>query len=120
MRHRELLLRDLLCRLAEHVGVLERDVREQDDLCVDDVRRVEPPAQTGLDGRHADPLLGEFAKRGGGQRLELRRLDRLGVRTDPRDRALEVGLCPVDPDSLRPPADVRRRVCARSPPLAAK
>ena len=41
--------RDLLPRVAEDVGVLEADVRQQDDGRVEDVRRVEPAAEPGLD-----------------------------------------------------------------------
>ena len=82
MRNCKLLLRDLLGRVAEHLGVLEGDVREQDDRRVDDVRRVEPPAEPGLDDGHVDAALGELGERRGGQRLELGRSDVLrGLRT---------------------------------------
>ena len=51
---RELLGRDLLARLAEHVGVLEPDVREQDDVRAQDVRRVEAAAEACLDDGGVD------------------------------------------------------------------
>ena len=43
---RELLGRDRLERIAEHVRVLEPDVREQDDAGAENVRRVEPTTET--------------------------------------------------------------------------
>ena len=76
LRDRELLARDLLARVAEDVGVLEADVRQQDDARVDDVRRVEPAAESGLDDGGVDTALGEVRERGRGQRLELRRVRR--------------------------------------------
>src|SRR5918995_6422298 len=102
MRYRKLFLRDLLRRLAEHLGVLERDVREQHDLGVDDVGRIESPPEPGLDDGDVDPLLGELRKRRRRQRLELHRADRFGVRTDASDGTFEICFCPIDPDALRP------------------
>src|SRR5512132_817809 len=119
MRYRELLPGDLLTSVAQYVGVFERDVREQDDLGVDHVRRVEPTAEPGLDHGDIDFTPGELGECGGGQDLELRRAERFGGRTDSTDRPLEVRFGAVDPDPLRPPADVRRGVRARSPPLGA-
>ena len=81
--------RDLLARVAEHLGVLERDVRQQDDRRVDDVRRVEPAAEPGLDDRHVDAALGELGERGRGQRLELGRAERLRGAANARDGPLE-------------------------------
>jgi hypothetical protein len=63
MRYRKLFLGDLLRRLAKHLGVLKRDVREQDDLGVDDVGRIESPAEPGLDDGDGDLLLGELGDR---------------------------------------------------------
>ena len=61
----ELLRGDLLARLAEHVGVVEPDVREQDDVAAEDVRRVQPAAEAGLDDRDVDPARRELGERGG-------------------------------------------------------
>ncbi len=57
MDNSELLDRDFLDRVAEHVGVLEPDVREQDDARADDVRGVVPAAEPGLDDRDVDACL---------------------------------------------------------------
>ena len=70
----ELLARDLLERVAEHVRVLEPDVREQDDARAKHVRRVVPPAEPGLDDGDVDAGVGEGGERGSGDDLELRRL----------------------------------------------
>ena len=51
---RELLGRDRLARLAEHVHVVERDAREDDDAGLEDVRRVVPAAESGLDDGDVD------------------------------------------------------------------
>ena len=61
-----------------------------------DVRRVEPAAEARLDDRDVDAARGELGERGRGEHLELRRADRLGVRPDPLERALEVGVGAVD------------------------
>ena len=45
----ELLGGDLLARGSEDVGVLETDVGEEHDSCIDGVRRVVPAAKAGLD-----------------------------------------------------------------------
>ena len=104
-RDRELLAGDRLAGLAEHLGVLEPDVRQQHDARVEDVRRVEPAAEPGFDDGDVDAALGEVGERRGGQHLELRRADRFGVGAHAGDRALEpvgVGLEP-----LAPAGDVR-------------
>ncbi len=82
----ELLGGDLLARVAEHLGVLEPDVRQQDDARVDHVRRVVAAAEPGLDRSDLRSARGEVGERGRGERLELRRVDRLGRGTDARDR----------------------------------
>ena len=53
------------------------------------VRRVEPPAEAGLDDGGVDAAVGELRERGRGQRLELGRAEPLGRRADAGDRALE-------------------------------
>ena len=108
----ELLDRDLLARLAEHVGVLERNVREHDDPGREDVRRVEPSSQPGLDDRDVDSLLGELGKGRRGDHLELRRPR--GVGLDAGKRRGDVGVGSVDLDPLRPAPHVRRDVRARA------
>ena len=90
MDNSELLGRDLLDRLAEHVGVLEPDVREQDDARADDVRGVVAAAEPGLDDRDVDMCLGERSEGGGRDRLELRRADAL-CRRAARARAPPAG-----------------------------
>ena len=96
LHDRELLGRDLLARLAEHVRVLEADVREQDDAAAEDVRRVEPAAEPRLDDGDVDAARGELGERRGAQRLELGRALRLRLRADARERRLEVGRLAVD------------------------
>ena len=90
MDNSKLLDRNLLDRVAEHVGVLEPDVREQDDARADDVRCVVPAAEPGLDDRDVDACLGERVEGGGGDRLELRRADALGRRANARERRGQV------------------------------
>jgi hypothetical protein len=101
----QLLFRDLLDRVAEYLGVLERDVREQDDLGLDDVGCVEPSPQPGLDDGDVDLSVAELRQRGGGQRLELRRAELLRGRANPRDGPLEGGRITIQP--LVPARDVR-------------
>ena len=64
------------------------------------------------------PASANAAKRGGRQRLELRRAEPLGRAPDAPDRALEVRLGAVDPDALAPAAHVRREVRAGAQSLA--
>ena len=104
--------------LAEHVGVLEPDVRQQDDVRAEDVRRVEPAAEARLDDRDVDLARRELGERRRADRLELRRLLRLRLRPDARDGGLEVGLLAVDRDPLGPAADVRRDRRADGEPFA--
>ena len=47
--------------VAEHVGVLEPDVREQDDVRAEHVRRVEAPAEPGLDDGDVDSRVANSA-----------------------------------------------------------
>ena len=110
MRNCKLLLRDLLDRVAEHLRVLEGDVRQQDDRRVDDVRRVEASAQPRLDDRHVHAGLGELGERGRGQRLELGRAELLRGLANPRDGPLERFGITIQP--LVPARDVRRGVGA--------
>ena len=102
MDNSELLDRNLLDRVAEHVGVLEPDVRQQDDARADDVRGVVPAAEPCLDDGDVDACLGERVEGGGGDRLELRRTDALGCRANARQRRGEVRRQAVDPDPLAP------------------
>ena len=88
----ELLRRDLLPGVAEHVGVLEPDVGQQDDSAAENVGRVEPAAEARLDDGDVDFTGGELGERGRAQRLELRRLLCLGLRPHALDRSLEVHL----------------------------
>ena len=60
MDNGELLDRNLLDRVAEHVGVLEPDVRQVHDARTEDVRRVEPAAQPRLDDRGVDAVRREL------------------------------------------------------------
>ena len=112
MSNGKLFLRDLLARLAEHLGVLQRDVGQQDDLGVDDVRRVEPSAEPRLDDRDVHALLRELEQRGRGQHLELRRPELLRGTANARDGPLEACLVTIEP--LVPAGDVRRGVRARA------
>ena len=107
---RELLGGDRLARVAEHVGVLERDVRQHDDPRVEHVRRVVPAAEAGLDDGDVDLARGELGERGGRQHLELRRARR--VRPDARERRLEVGVARRRPGSA-PPSRARAARCRR-------
>ena len=86
MDNSKLLGRNLLDRLAEHVGVLEPDVGEQNDARADHVGRVVAPAEPGLDDRDVDMRIGERSEGGGGDRLELRRADALGRRANAGER----------------------------------
>ena len=106
-RDRELLRRDRLERVAEDVRVVEPDVREEDDACAQDVRRVEAAAEPGFDDGNVDLRVGEGGERGGGHDLELRGVEPLRRRPDSRDGLLEVRLGAVEPDPLAPARDVR-------------
>src|SRR6266516_1642180 len=108
----ELLGGDLLPRRAEHVGVLERDARQDDDARVEDVRGVVAAAESGLDDGDAHRGRGERRQRRRGQRLELRRFEPLGRGPHACDGGLEVRLLAADADPLAPTAHVRRDVRA--------
>jgi hypothetical protein len=94
------------------LGVLERDVGEDDDGRPQDVGRVVAPAEARLDDGDGDASGCELGEGGRGQGLELCRLDRLGLRAHAPERGLEVGLLPADADALGPGDDVGRRVGA--------
>ena len=76
------------------------DVREDDDRRAEDVRRVQPSAEPGLDDRRVDALLRELGERGRGQRLELGRARRARP----------------PPARAEPPARTRRRRCRAARP----
>ena len=95
--------------------MLERDVRQVNDRRVEDVRRVEPAAEPGLDRGDVDSLRGELGQRGSRQRLELRRSQPLGRRPHSADGTLEALGVGVEP--LLPAGDVRRRVRADAQPF---
>ena len=95
----ELLGGDRLARVAEHVHVVERDVREHDDPRAQDVRRVVAAAEPRLDHGDVDLRLGECEERRRGDDLELRRVPRM--RPHPRDGRVEVRLGAVDRGSAR-------------------
>jgi hypothetical protein len=99
---------DQLTGRSECVRVVECDVREHDHRSVDDVGRVVTAAEPGFDGCDLDAACGEIGERGRGDRLELGRSDRLGIRPDARDRALESVAVGVEP--LVPAAHVRREI----------
>ncbi len=85
--------------------MLEADVRQQDDGCVDDVRRVEASAEPCLDDRRADAAVGEVREGGCRQRLELRRVYGFGRAADRGDGTLErLG---IGVEALMPAAHVR-------------
>ena len=108
LRDGELLGRDLLEGVAEHVGVLEPDVRQQDDARAKHVRRVVPAAETRLDHCDVDGGVREGCERGRGDRFELRRAELLRGGADAADCGLEVRLPSFQPDPLGPAYDVRR------------
>jgi len=107
-RDGELLRGDLLAALAEDLGVLERDVRQEDDARVDHIRRVETAAEARLDHRRLNAACLEVGEGGGRERLELGRANLFGCRADARERALEAGLVGLEP--FVPARDVRRGV----------
>ena len=117
LRDGELLARDGLDGVAEHVRVVEPDVREQHDASAEDVRRVEPAPEPRLDDRRVHARVREGRERGGRDDLELGRADALGCGTDERHRLLEVRLGAVDPDPLAPARHVRRDGRADREPL---
>jgi hypothetical protein len=72
----DLLARDRRSCLAENLGVLEPDVGDDGDFAVDNVCRVEPPANADLDDRPLASRFGENDEGGGGQKIEPGRVDR--------------------------------------------
>ena len=118
VRHCQLFLRDLLRRLAEHFGVLERDVRELDDRRIDDVGGVEASPKSSLDDGHVHPSLGELGQRGRRQDLELRGSKRFRGTANPRDGPLEGRRITIQP--LVPARDVGRGVGACPQSLGAQ
>ena len=109
-RNRELLSGDLLPRAAEDIGVIEADVRQQDDARVDHVRRVMASAEARLDHGDVDLLLSELRECRRGEDLELRRAFR--ARANALDGGFEARVLAGDLDALAPAAHVRRRVRA--------
>ena len=109
---------DLLDRVAEDVGVLEGDVRQEDDARAQDVRRVEPAAEARFHDGDVDPRARERGQRGSGDDLELRRVEPFGGRPHLRDGVLEVDLLPVHADPLAPARDVRGVVAPTLDPSA--
>ena len=107
LRDRELLASDVLDGVSENIRVLETDVRQQDDPGLENVRRIEPAAETGLDDGDVDVRSCERGERRGGHDLELRRVEALRRRSHARDGLLEVGLLAVHPDPLAPAEHVR-------------
>ena len=93
----------------------ERHVREQDDRRVDDVGRVEPAAEPGLDRGDLDALCRELRERGRRQRLELRRPDLLRGRPNPRRPPARSRPRRRRPRSA-PPSRSRAATCTRRPP----
>jgi hypothetical protein len=104
----QLLGGDLRPRSAEHVRVLEADVRQQHDPGIEHVRRVVATAEPGLDRGCFQAALREIGEGCRRQDLELRRTDGFSVGSDARDRALETRLVRVE--ALMPAGHVRRRV----------
>ena len=64
--------------------MVERDVRQHDHLRVEDIGRVEPPAQARLHDRDVHLRRRELGERGRGEDLELRRAQPLGRLPHPR------------------------------------
>ena len=115
----ELLGGDLELALAQPLGVVEANRGQHSDPRGDRVRRVEPPAQSGLDHRGIDPGCGESDKRRRRGELELGdRFAGLKAGVD-RRRALRgalhgagkgclVDLLATDQHPFRPALGVRR------------
>ena len=75
-RDGEFLGCDRLERVAEDLGVVEPDVREEHDAGSKDVRRVVAAAEPGLDDGNVDARVRERRERGSRDDLELRRASR--------------------------------------------
>ena len=79
----------VLPTIAEHVHVIQSDIREQDDRCAEHVRRVVASTETCLDNSSVDVVRREHGDRRSRQPLALRRADRDGGLAYPADRLLE-------------------------------
>jgi len=112
LHDRELLGGDCLTRRAEHLGVLQRDVRHHLDRRTENVGRIVPPTETRLDNRHVDTCCRKLCEGCGGEHLELRRVETLGFGAHARNRRFEVSLFTAHTDPLAPPAHVGRDVRA--------
>ena len=86
-----LLARDVLERGAEDVEMVRRDVRDDRDHGLEDVRRVEAPADPDLHDGHADTGAAEELERRDRHRLEVRRRAVAGRRygRDEGERGIE-------------------------------
>src|SRR5207244_11750628 len=78
--------RDRLERRTEVLGVVEGDVRDDADAEVEDVGRVESPAQAHLADEQVDPGTGKVKERRAGEDLEL------GGRAELRRNLINSGL----------------------------
>ena len=90
-----LLRGDLGDGVAEVVGVVDADRRDDRDGCVDDVGGVPPAAEADLDDGDVDRRVGERGERHGGDDLELahpRAACRLGLRVDELDERLDLAV----------------------------
>ena len=110
-----LLGEDLLPRGAQDLRVLQRHVGEHDHGRLHDVRRVQAPAQSGLERHRLCPTLGQGQQRRDREHLELRGLAGRG-RQHGHERAHALDATPqqfggdrhaLDQHALVPPEDVR-------------
>jgi hypothetical protein len=122
-QHGELLGRDLGKRVAEPLGVVEPDGRQDRRSRGNDVGGVEPAAEARLDHPDLHPGRRECVERGGGEQLELRHgpllpraaigdLRRLLGALERLVERLFGDSLPPDHDALSPGVDVRREVGA--------
>ena len=103
----------------EPIGVLEFDRRDARDRRRDDIRRIEPAAETHLENHAIEPGVGEQQQRRSGRRVEegrrVRRLlgaQRIDVRPEPGHgggEPLVLHLDPSDPEAFGPALEMRRR-----------
>ena len=104
--------------VAEHFRVLQPDVRQHLNRRAKDVGRIVAPAEPGLDDGDVDAGRRKLGEGRGGEHLELRRLERLGLGTHALDRRLEVRFFPAHADPLAPAAHVWREIRADRQPGA--